>query len=94
MRLKACVNGPRKPSEHPALPVTADDLAREVAGVRAAGADAAHVHVKNAEGIDTFAADSLEAVVARCAVGCAGNAARRDHRGLGASRPSGPGGGD
>ena len=41
MRLKACVNGPRKPSEHPALPVTADDLAREVAGVRAAGADAA-----------------------------------------------------
>ncbi len=63
MRLKACVNGPRKPSEHPALPVTADDLAREVAGVRAAGADAAHVHVKDAEGIDTFAADSLEAVV-------------------------------
>ena len=30
MLLKAHVNGPRRPGEHPALPVTAADLATDV----------------------------------------------------------------
>jgi uncharacterized protein (DUF849 family) len=42
MLLKACVNGPRRPGEHRAQPVTAADLATDVRRVVAAGADAVH----------------------------------------------------
>jgi uncharacterized protein (DUF849 family) len=52
--LKCCVNGVRLPSEHPALPVTAAELARDAAQVVAAGADAFHVHVKDDTGRDTL----------------------------------------
>jgi len=64
--LKACVNGARRPSEHPALPVTPAALAEDVAAVVRAGADAVHLHVKDDSGLDTLApaptAQALEAV--------------------------------
>jgi uncharacterized protein (DUF849 family) len=64
--VKACLNGARRPSEHPALPVTAEALARDAAAVRHAGARAVHLHVKDAEGADTFGgselAEALQAV--------------------------------
>jgi uncharacterized protein (DUF849 family) len=62
--LKACLNGSRRPSEHPALPVTAAELAADVAAVTAAGAGAVHLHVKDAEGADTLAAEPLAEVLA------------------------------
>jgi uncharacterized protein (DUF849 family) len=52
--LKCCVNGVRLPSEHPALPVTAAELGLDAARVVAAGADALHVHAKDATGRDTL----------------------------------------
>ena len=52
--LKACLNGSRLPDEHPALPVTAEQLAEAAAAAAAAGADAVHLHVKDAAGRDTF----------------------------------------
>lgn len=64
MRLQACLNGARRPAEHPALPVTATALAAEVRAVRAAGADGVHVHVKDAAGTDTLDGDALAAVLA------------------------------
>ena len=52
--LKCCVNGVRLRTEHPALPVTAAELARDAAKVVAAGADALHVHAKDEGGRDTL----------------------------------------
>lgn len=61
--LKACVNGARGAEEHPALPVTVQALAREAAAVAAAGADAVHLHVKDARGMDTLDAGALADVL-------------------------------
>jgi len=52
--LKCCVNGVRLRLEHPAQPVTAAELGRDAARVVAAGADALHVHAKDATGRDTL----------------------------------------
>lgn len=61
--LKACVNGARRRGEHPALPVTAAELARDVASVAAAGVDAVHLHVKDDSGADTPAANAMDEVL-------------------------------
>ena len=70
MLLKACLNGARHPREHPALPVTPDELAQDAARVRAAGAGAVHLHVKDDRGADTLDGELLATVLAavRCAV--------------------------
>ena len=54
--LHACLNGARRPAEHPALPVTPDRLAADAVAVRAAGVGGVHLHVKDAAGADTLAA--------------------------------------
>lgn len=64
MLLKACVNGARSPAEHPALPVTPEALARDAAGVAAAGVAAVHLHVKDAAGVDTLDGAALAVVLA------------------------------
>jgi uncharacterized protein (DUF849 family) len=61
--LQACLNGARRPVEHPALPVTPADLARDATAVAAAGADAVHLHVKDADGADTLNAAALADVL-------------------------------
>lgn len=43
MLIKACLNGSRKPGEHPALPLTPEELACDAKSVVAA-AWALHVH--------------------------------------------------
>lgn len=63
MIMKACLNGARLPSAHPALPMTPAQLAAEAGDVWAAGADAIHVHVKDAAGFDTLAAGPLTEVL-------------------------------
>lgn len=64
MLLKACLNGARTPGEHPALPVTPDELAADAVRVRRAGAHALHLHVKDAEGRDTLDGARLAEVLA------------------------------
>ncbi|MEP6760517.1 MAG: 3-keto-5-aminohexanoate cleavage protein [Sporichthyaceae bacterium] len=54
MFLTCCLNGVRQRSEHPALPITPLELARDVARVVAAGADAVHIHAKHHAGSDTL----------------------------------------
>jgi uncharacterized protein (DUF849 family) len=61
--LKACLNGARLPAEHPALPVTPEALARDVALVAAAGVGAVHFHAKNSAGFDTLETDHLAAAL-------------------------------
>lgn len=63
MFMKACLNGPRSRAEHPALPMTAAELAADARAVQEAGVDAVHVHVKDADGADTCAAARVEDVV-------------------------------
>ena len=61
--LKACLNGPRDPSEHPALPVTPGAIAAEAAAAVAAGADALHIHAKDSSGRDTLEAGTVAAAL-------------------------------
>jgi uncharacterized protein (DUF849 family) len=61
--LKACLNGPREPSEHPALPVTPAAIAADAAAAVAAGAGALHIHPKDAAGRDTLEPAVVAAVL-------------------------------
>jgi uncharacterized protein (DUF849 family) len=70
--LKACLNGARRPGEHPALPVTPAQLAADVARVVAAGAGAVHLHVKDADGADTLLPAELTAVLSAVRVAAPG----------------------
>jgi uncharacterized protein (DUF849 family) len=57
--LQACLNGARRRNEHAALPVTPEELARDVAAVAAVGVDAVHLHVKDGQGTDNLDAHAL-----------------------------------
>jgi len=62
--LKACINGARTPDQHPALPVTPQQLAAEAVAAHAAGARAVHLHPKTPDGVDSLAARDVDAAVA------------------------------
>jgi uncharacterized protein (DUF849 family) len=68
--VQACLNGSRAPQEHPALPLTPQELARDAQRVVAAGARALHVHPRNAQGAQSLeaqdVADALLAIRAAC----------------------------
>lgn len=64
MLLKACLNGPGRPADHPALPVTPAELGAAAAAVVAAGAGALHVHPKDDSGADTLDGATVAAVLA------------------------------
>jgi uncharacterized protein (DUF849 family) len=61
--IKACLNGARAPGEHPALPLTPRELAADGAAAVAAGAQALHIHPRDADGRET-----LDVNLAVCAV--------------------------
>ena len=54
--VKACLNGHRPPGAHPALPVTAEQLAADGASAVAAGAQALHIHPRGPDGRESLAA--------------------------------------
>jgi uncharacterized protein (DUF849 family) len=62
--LQACLNGSRRPGEHPGLPLFADELAAEAALVWAAGAHGVHVHPRDPEGRETLAPGTCGEAVA------------------------------
>jgi uncharacterized protein (DUF849 family) len=65
--IKACLNGSRDPDAHRALPLTPSQLASEGAGAVAAGAQALHLHPRDARGRETLAVDeAVRAVQAAC----------------------------
>ncbi|HEX3811285.1 MAG TPA: 3-keto-5-aminohexanoate cleavage protein [Mycobacteriales bacterium] len=59
MMLKGRLNGPRRRGDHPALPTTPAELARDAAASAAAGAQALHLHVKDDDGADTLDGKAL-----------------------------------
>jgi uncharacterized protein (DUF849 family) len=52
--VQACLNGSRKPGDHPALPLTAEQLAADAQRVVEAGAGALHVHPRRPDGSETL----------------------------------------
>ncbi len=65
--VKACLNGGREPGEHPALPLTPAQLAADGAAAVAAGAQALHIHPRDAAGRETLDVDdAVRAVQAAC----------------------------
>ena len=72
MLIKACLNGSCSPGEHPALPVTPAELAREAQLAVAAGARALHIHPRRADGTQSLAAQDQAAAIAAIRASCPG----------------------
>lgn len=53
MLLEACINGARRPGDHPSLPVGVDDCVRDSVACVAAGAGAIHLHPRDEAGRET-----------------------------------------
>lgn len=70
--IKACLNGGRPPSDHPALPVRPDEFAREARAAVDAGAQLVHVHPRRADGSESIDADAVAAIVTAIREGCPG----------------------
>lgn len=70
MLIEACLNGSREPVEHPAISVTAAEIAHEARRAVDAGAGAIHVHPRGHDGRESLepaaCADALDAVRAVC----------------------------
>jgi uncharacterized protein (DUF849 family) len=64
MAVKACLNGGRSRAEHPAVPLSAVELAADALAVRQAGAFAVHLHPRDAGGAQTMKARACDAAVA------------------------------
>ena len=70
MLLEAALNGTRTRSEHPAIPVTPDQLARDAAAAVLCGAEAVHVHVRGRDEHESLDPDdvarTVEAIRSAC----------------------------
>lgn len=64
MAVKACLNGARERGEHPALPLTAAELAADALAARRAGAFAVHVHPRDGRGRQTLDRSGCDEAVA------------------------------
>lgn len=62
--IKACINGPRTPDQHPNLPITPAQLAAAAVEAHEAGAQAVHLHPKAADGGDSLEPDVVAEAVA------------------------------
>jgi uncharacterized protein (DUF849 family) len=69
-RIKACLNGRRAASEHPAVPVTPRQLAEAASGAVAAGAEAVHLHPRGADGRESLWPADVAAAVAAVRAAC------------------------
>jgi uncharacterized protein (DUF849 family) len=72
MLLKACLNGSRSRGDHPALPFTPEELAREARAAMDAGAGALHIHPYRADGQQSLESGDVAAAVAAVRAACPG----------------------
>src|SRR4051812_20589966 len=70
--IKACLNGGRLAAAHPAVPITAEQLARDAVAARAAGAGAVHVHPRGPDGQQSLDAAAIGDAVAAIRAACPG----------------------
>lgn len=62
--LQACLNGARSRRDHPQVPLTPDELARDAARVVAVGVAELHVHPRDAQGLETLDPEATAAALA------------------------------
>ncbi|MFC7545478.1 3-keto-5-aminohexanoate cleavage protein [Plantactinospora sp. GCM10030261] len=70
--LKVCLNGGRDRREHPAVPVTAAELAADAARCVAAGAAAIHLHPRGADETETLDPAAVGAALTAIRAACPG----------------------
>ena len=70
--IQACLNGRRTRAEHPGIPLTPEDLAREGKAAVEAGARSLHVHPRDAGGGETLDAEPRAAVLRALRAACPG----------------------
>jgi uncharacterized protein (DUF849 family) len=70
MMLQAALNGPFTKTEHPALPVSVQELARDAAACVAAGARAIHLHPRDSDGRERLDAEVVDEVVMKVREAC------------------------
>jgi uncharacterized protein (DUF849 family) len=70
--INACLNGARAIGSHGRLPVTPEDLAADAKAVRAAGAGAVHIHVRDASGRETLDPATVDETVRHIQQACPG----------------------
>ncbi len=70
MLLQAALNGPLTKADHPAVPESAAELARDAAACVAAGARAIHLHPRDADGRERLDAEVVDAVAAAVRDAC------------------------
>lgn len=68
--LQACLNGARGVDEHPALPVTGEELVADASACVRAGAGAIHCHPRDADGQESLHVDVIDAVVREVRAAC------------------------
>jgi uncharacterized protein (DUF849 family) len=68
--LQAALNGPFGKDAHPAVPLSAAELARDAAACVAAGARAIHLHPRDADGRESLHATLVDAVVTTVREAC------------------------
>jgi uncharacterized protein (DUF849 family) len=69
-RLQACLNGDRDRSEHFGVPITPAELALSARACVDAGAEAVHLHPRDAEGAESLLAQDIGAAVAAVRLRC------------------------
>ena len=62
--LQAALNGPWTKAQHPAVPVSVDELAADADACAAAGAQLLHIHLRDPRGRETFDPAIVDGVVA------------------------------
>jgi uncharacterized protein (DUF849 family) len=70
MLLQACLNGDRTKADHPAVPISAEELSRDAAACVAAGARSIHLHPRDGDGRERLDAEVVDAVVVRVRDAC------------------------
>jgi uncharacterized protein (DUF849 family) len=71
-RMKACLNGARRRDEHPAVPITPEEVAAEAVAAVAAGAEMLHLHPRDRDGAQSLHAPDVAAAVAAVRRACPG----------------------
>ena len=70
MLLQAALNGPWTKADHHAVPISAQELARDAAACVAAGASAIHLHPRDSDGVERLDAEVVDRVAAAVRDAC------------------------
>src|SRR4051794_21220949 len=70
MLLQAALNGPFTKDDHPAMPITAAELARDAKACVGAGAGAIHMHPRDADGRESLDVTVIDAAVREVRAAC------------------------